>query len=127
MDARMSKRSDSSIISEAKKRFKRCEEWEAESRARFVEDRKFANADADNGWQWSDVVKRSRDLENRPCLTINKTRQHNLQIINDARQNKPAIDVRPVSSGATYESAQVFESLTRHIEYISNAQTVYDR
>jgi hypothetical protein len=123
----MSKRSDSSIIAEAKKRFKRCEEWESEARARFVEDRKFANADSENGWQWNDKVRTARELDSRPCLTINKTRQHNLQIINDARQNKPAIDVRPVSNGATYQAAQVFESITRHIEYISNAQTIYDR
>jgi hypothetical protein len=127
MDALMSKRSDSSIIAEAKKRFKRCEEWESESRARFVEDRKFANADSENGWQWNDKVRTARELDSRPCLTINKTRQHNLQIINDARQNKPSIDVRPVSNGATYEAAEVFESITRHIEYISNAQTIYDR
>jgi hypothetical protein len=123
----MSKRTDSAIIKEAKDRFKRCEEWESEARARFVEDRKFANADSENGWQWNDKVRTARELDSRPCLTINKTRQHNLQIINDARQNKPAIDVRPVSNGATYQSAQVFESITRHIEYISNAQTIYDR
>jgi len=127
MDGLMSKRSDSSVIAEAKKRFKRCEEWEGEARSRFVEDRKFANADSENGWQWNDKMRTARELDSRPCLTINKTRQHNLQIINDARQNKPSVAVRAVSNGATYQAAQVFESVIRHIEYISNAGSIYDR
>lgn len=115
------------LFEEARDRFKRCEDWEGEARRRFVDDRKFANADSDNGWQWADDIRSSRQIDNRPCLTINKTRQHNLHIINDARQNKPEVDVRPIGSQSTYQAAQVFESIVRHIEYISNAQSVYDR
>lgn len=115
------------LIQEAKDRFKRCVDWEAEARRRFVADRKFANADSDNGWQWDDGIRDARTLDNRPCLTINKTRQHNLQIINDAKKNKPEIRIRPVGDGASYESAMVMQSLARHIEYISNATTIYDR
>lgn len=115
------------IVQEAKDRFKRCQAWEGGTRKRFVEDRKFANADSDNGWQWDEGIRDARNLDNRPCLTINKTRQHNLQIINDAKKNKPEIRLRPVGDGASYQSAQVFQSIARHIEYISNAQTVYDR
>ena len=115
------------IMKEAKARFKRCQEWESDSRVLFTSDRKFANADSDNGWQWDDVDYNGRRDTHRPCLTINKTRQHNLQIINDARQNKPAINIRPVSNGATYQASQVFQAIVRHIEYVSNAQSVYDR
>lgn len=115
------------LLDEATARFKRCQAWEIEARRRFLEDRKFANADSDNGWQWESGTWDSRTLEHRPCLTINKTRQHNLQIINDARQNKPEVDIRPVGSHASYEAAQVFESIVRHVEYISNAQAIYDR
>lgn len=115
------------LLDEARARFKRCQDWEVEARRRFVEDRKFANADSDNGWQWEQGTWDSRNLENRPCLTINKTRQHNLQIINDARQNKPEVDVRPIGADASYQAAQIFESIVRHIEYISNAQSIYDR
>lgn len=117
---------DEKIVTEARTRFKAAQEWESEARKLYVQDRKFANADPDNGWQWDDDVRKSRNIDARPCLTINKTRQHNLQIINDAKQNKPAVDIRPVGDGATYKAAQVFESITRHIEYISNAQTAYD-
>ena len=117
---------DDRIIAEAKRRFKQCEEWESRARKLFLEDIKFANADSDNGYQWPNEIRRNRDVDERPCLTINKTRQHNLQIINDAKQNKPRCAVRPVSNGATYEAAQVFEGIFRHIEYISNASTAYD-
>jgi hypothetical protein len=127
MDALMATSSAPDIIQEAKDRFKRCQDWEAEARKRFVADRKFANGDSDNMWQWDDRIAGDRIRDNRPMLTINKTQQHNLQIINDARKNKPEIRIRPVGDGATYKSAQVFQSVCRHIEYISNAQTVYDR
>ena len=117
---------DDKIIAEAKRRFKQCEEWESRARKLFLEDIKFANADSDNGYQWPNDIRRNRDLDERPCLTINKTRQHNLQIINDAKQNKPRAKVNPVGNGATYDAAQVFEGIFRHIEYISNASVAYD-
>ena len=117
---------DERVIAEAQRRFKTCEEWESRARKLFLEDIKFANADSDNGYQWPNEIRRNRDVDERPCLTINKTREHNLQIINDAKQNKPRCTVRPVGNGATYEASQVFEGIFRHIEYISNASVAYD-
>lgn len=117
---------DERIIAEAQRRFEQCEQWESRARKLFLEDIKFANADADNGYQWPNDIRRNRDIDERPCLTINKTRQHNLQIINDAKQNKPRAAVRPVSNGATFDAAQVYEGIFRHIEYISNASVAYD-
>jgi hypothetical protein len=117
---------DDRVIAEAKRRFKQCEEWEGQARKLFLEDIKFANADSDNGYQWPNEVRRNRDVDEKPCLTINKVRQHNLQIINDIKQNKPRAKVSPVSNGATYEAAEVFEGIFRHIEYISNASVAYD-
>lgn len=117
---------DGRIVAEAKRRFGNCQEWESQSRKLFWEDVKFANGDSDNQYQWPGSIYRNRDIEDRPCLTINKTRQHNLQIINDARQNKPSVKVRPVGNEASYEAADTFEGVIRHIEYISNAQEAYD-
>lgn len=117
---------DDRILAEAQRRFNQCETWESKARKHFLEDIKFANADADNGYQWPNDIRRNRDIDERPCLTINKTRQHNLQIINDAKQNKPRAAVRPVGNGATYDAAQVYEGIFRHIEYISNASVAYD-
>jgi len=114
------------IVTEAKKRFKRARDYEADFRRLFVDDLKFANADSDNGWQWPDALRKSRDFDSRPCLTINKTRQHVLQIVNDAKENKPSVTIHPVSSEATYETAEILEGCIRHIEYNSNAQVAYD-
>lgn len=119
-------KTDDEIVSEAKKRFEYCEQWEAQARKRFIEDLKFANADPDNNWQWDDELLADRGSLDKPCLTINKTRQHNLQIINDAKQNKPSVTIRPVGDGATYDAAQVLEGVVRHIEYQSNAEVAYD-
>lgn len=114
------------IVKEAQERFARCQDFEDEFRRRFVDDVKFANGDPDNGWQWPDQIRNSRDGDNRPCLTINKTRQHNLQIINDAKKNKPSIKTLPVDGNADVEIAKILDGIVRHIEYNSHAETVYD-
>jgi len=114
------------IVAEAKERFARCEEAESDFRKRFVEDLKFANGDADNGWQWPDQIRNAREGDQRPCLTINKTRQHNLQIINDAKQNKPSVKTLPVDGDADIEIAKILDGIIRHIEYNSHAEIVYD-
>lgn len=119
---------DDKIVRGALKEFKRTAEWESTARKRWLEDTKFENGDSDNMYQWPDAVQTARgfgtDTE-KPCLTINKTRQHVLQIINDARQNRTHIKFRPTGGGATYESAQILDGLVRYIEYISNAQQAY--
>lgn len=120
---------DETIVNEAKRRFSRCSDWETDCRVTFIEDIKFANADSDNLYQWSQTITSARGLgtvDERPCLTINKVRQHNLQIINDAKQNKPSVKVKPVGNGATYDGALIYSGICEHIEYISNAQQAYD-
>ena len=117
---------DNEILLEAKKRFKVCEDWEAQARIYFAYDYKFANADSNNMYQWDKWVVGDRIDNQRPCLTINKTMQHNLQIINDGKQNKPGVNIRPVGDDASFEAAQVFQEVVRHIEYISSAENVYD-
>lgn len=123
---RVGKRESDKILKKASEEFSRCVSWEAASRRRFIDDMRFAEGDSDNGYQWPDQIRRDRDTNQKPCLTINKTRQHCLMVINDAKQNKPAIRVRAVGNTATFESAQVCEGIIRYIEYHSNAQTAYD-
>jgi hypothetical protein len=114
------------IYCEAEERFHLCEEWEKDTRRLFLEDLKFADADPDNGFQWPNHMRRNRDIDQRPALTINKTRQHNLQIINDAKQNKPQINIKPTGEGASFRSAQTFQYIVRDIERQSNASVAYD-
>jgi hypothetical protein len=117
---------DEDIVREAHKRFARCEDREAENRELFIADLKFANADPDNGYQWDEDMLKKRTLDKRPALTINKVKQHNRQITNDARQNKPSIKVQPIDNGADKRTADVFNGIIRHIEAASTAETAYD-
>ena len=117
---------DEKIIVEAQERFHRAEDRESPCRALFIEDLKFAEADSDNGWQWPSAISKGREESHRPCLTLNKTRQHCLHIINDARQNKAGIKISPTGDGATDEAATILEGICRHIEYQSNATEAYE-
>ena len=117
------------LIRRVHKRFQQCVDYESYARNNYDEDIKFANGDSLNNYQWPDTIRNARigaQNTKKPCLTINKTKVHNLAIINDAKQNKPAVTIRPVGEGATYESAQVYMDIIRHIEYRSNAENVYD-
>lgn len=118
---------DERIVNQAKKRFQRCVDWERYARTRFVDDLKFANGDADNFYQWPNSVRQNRDIDEKPCVTVNRIRQHNLNVINDAKQNKPSIVIKPTGDGATLKAAQTFESVVRYIERRSRAHTHYDR
>ncbi len=117
---------DKQIVIEAKARFKICVSWEAQARINFEYDYKFANGDAHNKFQWDDTLYNQRTDLGRPCLTVNKVNQHNLLVINDAKQNKPGVRIRPVGDEASYDAAQLFQELVYHIEYISNAESIYD-
>ena len=117
---------DHELILEAQRRFEWCAGWESDARKLFMDDLKFANADSDNGYQWPLDLRKSREIDARPCLTINKTRQHNLEIINEMKQSRPGVNVRAVGGGATYESAQMLGGLIRYIEYQSKATAAYN-
>jgi hypothetical protein len=116
---------DEELIREAKERFKMAREWEGEFNNLFTDDLKFVRADPDNGYQWPDTLRNSRQSDRKPCLTINKTRQQCLMIINDIKESLPAIKIRAVGGEASYDSAQVYEGMARHIQYQSNASDAY--
>ena len=118
--------SDEALVEEAHKEFKACEDREAFTRPLWKADLRFANGDPENGFQWEEQLRKSRELDKRPCLTTNKVKQHNRQITNDARQNKPTIRVYPVDSGADKKTAEIFNGIIRHIEANSSADTAYD-
>jgi hypothetical protein len=76
--------------------------------------------------QWPEAIKKQRDLEGRPCLTIDKLAPMIRQVVNDGRQNKPSIAVHPVDDEADPETAETFNGLIRHIERSSDADVAYD-
>lgn len=113
---------DKDELDEAKEAFKQAYDAESENREAALDDLKFARL----GEQWPANVTKQRQLERRPCLTINKMPSIIRQVVNDARQNKPSIRVRPVDSDADPETADVMNGLIRNIEQISNADVAYD-
>lgn len=113
------------VVREATDRFRRCAEWEAEARENFLNDHKFRHGDAYNGYQWPNRIRDQRDVDNRPCLTMNVVKQHNLQIVNEAKQNKNAVAIRATGNGATKKAADMVAAWVRHIEYSSDAQQAY--
>lgn len=94
---------------------------EAENRASALSDLRFLAGD-----QWPEQSKRQRTAEQRPALTINKLPSFLHQITNELRQNRQSIKVHPVDDHADPETAEVIQSMIRHIEYASDADVCYD-
>lgn len=115
------------LLKVAKKRFTRAQEWESQARINFINDLKFAHGDAYNMFQWPQTVIDDRRVQERPCLTTNIVRQHNLSVKNDAAQNKPGMRFRAVGDGASKEAADIWADIARSIEYHSNFGAVVDR
>lgn len=113
------------VVVEATKRFRRCADWETDARENFLNDYKFRHGDAYNGYQWPNRIRSQRDIDNRPCLTMNIIKQHNLQIINEAKQNKSAVAMKATGGGASKKSADMMAAIMRQIEYESDAQQAY--
>jgi len=96
---------------------------------REEENRELARQDIDFGVfgeQWDSQVQKTRSDEGRPCHVINKFPAHIRQVVNDARQNKPSIRVRPVDDNADIKTAEVINGLIRNIEVVSKADIAYD-
>ena len=108
-------------INEAIKFWRMVNDADSTNRAEALNDIKFAAGD-----QWPVEIQNSRNLESRPCLTINKIDAYIRQVTNQQRQQRPRIKVHPVNNLADYKIAQVIEGITRHIEVNSNADTAYD-
>ncbi|WP_313195860.1 portal protein [Shinella zoogloeoides] len=119
-DDKSSKKAD--LLAEGLKAFERCSSAEKENRLDAEDDIRFSRL----GRQWPEQIEKQRQLESRPCLTINKMQPFIRQVVNDARQNKPSIKVHPVDSGADPKTADVINGLIRNIEYTSNADVAYD-
>lgn len=113
---------DADILKDAKEAFDLAAEAEAENRKEALDDIRFARL----GEQWPDNVKKQREREQRPCLTVNRLPSFIRQVVNDARQNKPSIKCHPADDEADVETAEIINGLIRNIEYTSNADVAYD-
>lgn len=108
-------------LHEIRENFKIAEEYWADDRSAALDDLKFRS-----GEQWPDDIVNQREKDKRPCLTVDKLNQYVRQIVNDGRQNRPSIKVRPIDSGADIATADVFAGIIKHIEDRSCADAAYD-
>lgn len=117
---------DSTVVERAKERFERAKAAYSRTRQLAIEDTRFAMGDSDNGWQWPEGIRQSRNVEQKVVLTVNLTAQHCNQIINNMRQNRPQCRVLPVDGGADKKTAEIFGGLIRNIQTSSNADDAHD-
>jgi hypothetical protein len=110
------------LLELARKRFKIASEAVDATRKLQLEDKKFAA-----GEQWPDAVKKAREADGRPCLTIDRLKPQIKQVTNQQRQMRPAVQVRGVDNGADPKAAEVLQGLVRHIEASSDADDAYDQ
>jgi DNA-binding protein YbaB len=119
------KQTDDDIVATCRKRLKLAEEAEREIRAEALVDLRFAA-----GQQWDADDERRRKATgaggSRPCLTFNKLTGPLAMVANEARMNKPGMQVLPVDSTGDKDTALVIEGMIRHIEYASKAEQVYE-
>lgn len=109
------------IIETAMERFRLSQEAFSEFRKNAREDLKFCSDD-----QWEMLARQARESSGRPCVQIDHIGSTVRQVVNESRQNRPAIEIDPTGGGADIDTAAVFSGLIRHIEYDSSADTVYD-
>ena len=113
---------DEELITKSLKRFKITAESESESRRQGLEDLRFSIGTG----QWDESVKANREIEGKPCLTINRAPAFLRQYTGEERQHRPAMLVSPVGSGADVDTAKIHQGVLRHIEVASVADVTYD-
>ena len=116
------KTGDQNIVGEAREMFTIAWDADAINRENEQDDLRFIKL----GKQWPEDVELQRRDEGRPCLVIDKLSAVGRQVVNDARQNKPTIAVKPVDSQSDPKTAEIISGLIRNIEYSSNADVAYD-
>jgi hypothetical protein len=112
------------LLATARDRYKRGVEHDDANRKAALEAIRFRN-----GSQWDDKIKNAREQDPegaRPCLVVDKTGQYLRQVVNDEKQNRPSIKVRPVDDKGDPEVAKILQGIIRHIEDISGADLAYD-
>jgi hypothetical protein len=111
---------DLDFVRKAISKYERAFDKERKNIAEALEDLDFAA-----GNQWPSSVRREREIDYRPCLTINKIPTYVRQITGSIRTAQPSIRVLPVDSRGDVDTAEVLAGLIRYVEGRSDAQAAY--
>jgi len=112
---------DEKVLKIALARFDQIQENTSAARQESLEDLYFFG-----GRQWPEAIMRDRTEDRRPVLTNNKIPEFCYRIINDMRQNRPTIKIRPVDSLTDPDTAQVVDGMIRHILNNGNSKAAID-
>lgn len=110
----------SKVIKMMLARFQAAADYEQDTRKEMRNDFEFYV-----GEQWPPKIKKDRDSDSRPCLTINRLPQFVRQVTNNQRMNRPSIKIIPTHDGDV-DTAGVIEGMIRHIQEVSQASIAYD-
>jgi Phage P22-like portal protein len=105
----------------AQDRFRLVAESEAQNRRDSLDDLAFSIGD-----QWPMDIRSRRQIDGRPCLTVNRLPQFIRQVTNEQRQQRPAIQINPIGSDSDVDTAEILQGIIRHIEVNSHAEEAYD-
>lgn len=108
------------IIKEVRENIQASYDADRDNREEAAQDLAFLAGD-----QWPESVRRERDQEGRPMLTINRLPQFVRQITNDIRQADIAIKVIPEDDNTDPALAEIYDGLIRQIQYRSSAKHIY--
>jgi hypothetical protein len=108
-------------IQDAQKFLRFSNDADSYNRQDALDDLKFSSGD-----QWPVEVQNSRNLEARPCLTINKLDGFIRQVCNQQRQARPRMKAHSMNSAANAKIADILTGIFKHIEVNSDADTAYD-
>ena len=117
------------FLEKARNRRRQAIDATSDNRNIQLDDVRFAAGSPDNGWQWPEKIRKSRETDPngaRPVLTINKLPQHIKLVTNEQRQNRPSVKVLPVDDKGDPEVAEILNGIIRHIEVNSDADVAYD-
>lgn len=109
------------LLERVRKNMERAITAESENRKSGLDDRMFKI-----GQQWPTEIQAQRNLDKRPCLTVNKLPTFIRQVVNDQRQNRPSINISPAGDRGDVEVAKMFRGLIRFIERDCVADIAYD-
>lgn len=108
------------FLATARRRWKLSADASTDLRRRMLEDKRFRASE-----QWPEDIRRQREADGRPCLTINRIPQFLRQITNGMRSARGRIQVNPVDNGADPKTAEAYQGVIRNIESNSDADSAY--
>ena len=110
------------IIAAARKRIDAAASADQKNRERSADDLAFLIGER----QWDEEIKRQREADGKPCLTVNRLPQFVRQVTGQIRDINPAITVVPGDNEATKEVAEIYAGLIRQIESACDASSIYE-